>query len=431
MEVGFAWRSSSAASCGKSQQPKGWLTRSVFCVREDDCLEIGPSFFISSNLQIGTEPKLSLCKRSITITTLLLLLPFGLVACGGPDQEHPSDGANGDSAEGLATTLAIVSNEPAEGTMGFPLNGPISATFSEAIDVTTLTASTFTLTVGTPGVPVEGIVTFQVADSTAVFMPAANLAGETTFTATITTGVKSVSGAVLPAPHSWTFTTGTTVLGVPVNLRTAGNYAVFSKQSISGTGAMVTGDLGISPSRASLITGFALSTPATEFTTSAQVIGKVYARDYLPPTPATLVTAVSDLQQAITEATTRTPTVVVTTAVDLGGMTVAAGIYNYQTVTITSDVTLAGSATDVWIFQIAGTLGMTAAMKVVLSGGALPKNVFWQVTGATTIGANTQFNGVMLSTGAVTSGASALITGRLLSQDAITITDAVVVQPAP
>jgi len=354
-----------------------------------------------------------------------------VAACGfaphGRSTDNPSDGTNGDSIGGLA----IVSNEPAEGTMGFPLNGPISATFSEAIDETTLTASTFTLTAGTPAVAVDGIVTFQVADSTAVFMPTANLAGETTFTATITTDVKSVSGAVLPAPRSWTFTTGTTVLGVPVKLRTAGNYAVFSTKSISGTDAMVTGDLGISPSRASMITGFALSAPPGEFTTSAQVIGKVYAHDYQPPTPATLVTAVSDLQQAITEATTRTPTVVVTTAVDLGGMTVAAGIYNYQTVTITSDVTLAGSATDVWIFQIAGTLGMTAAMKVVLSGGALPKNVFWQVTGATTIGANTQFNGVMLSTGAVTSGASALITGRLLSQDAITITDAVVVQPAP
>ena len=362
-----------------------------------------------------------------TLITRAALLLLGLAACGG-GQEHPSGDAN--STDGATTTLAIVSNEPVDGTTDVPINGPIHATFSEAIDPTTLTVSTFSLTAGAPAVPVEGSVSFDGPSSTAVFLPAANLAGDTTFTATITTDIKSVSGATLLAPHKWTFTTGTTALGVPVNLRTAGNYAVLSRRAISGSGAMVTGDMGISPSLANSISGFALSTPPTEFSTSAQVIGKVYARDYLAPTPATLFTAIGDLQLAITEAAQRTPTV---TAVggEIGGMTLAPGIYQWQRVAITTDVTLRGSATDVWVFQVAGTLGMAASMRVILDGGALPKNVFWQVTGAMTIGANAQFNGVVLTSAAFTSGTGSVMTGRVLAQMEITITNSTVVQASP
>lgn len=367
-------------------------------------------------------------RSTITITTAarLLLFTSGLAACGGAEQ-HASDGGGDDSTDAVGL-LTIVANEPIDGTTDVPINGTISATFSDEMDASTLTASTFTLTVGPTAVPVDGTVSY--ANAMAVFAPMTNLAVNSTFTATITTGVTSIFGSALAVPHSWSFTTGTRVAGIPVNLRTAGNYAVLSRRAISGTGATVTGDLGISPSRSNSITGFALSTPPSEYTTSSQVVGKVYARDYLSPTPANLTTAVNDLQLAITEAAGRPPTV---TAVggEIGGMTLAPGIYNWQTVAITTDITLDGSATDVWIFQVAGTMGMAASTRVVLTGGALPKNIFWQVTGAVTIGASAQLNGVVLDSGAFTSGASSLITGRLLSQMEITITNSSVVQPLP
>lgn len=70
-------------------------------------------------------------------------------------------------------------------------------------------------------------------------------------------------------------------------------------------------------------------------------------------------------------------------------------------------------------------------MKVVLAGGAKAKNVFWQVNGAVTIGADAEFPGVVLATGAFTSGAGSLISGRVLGQAAATLTNSVVVQPAP
>ena len=367
-------------------------------------------------------------RSTITITraALLLLVAFGLAACGGP-REHASDGGNGGSTDALAS-LTVVANEPLDGAMDVAINATISATFSDAMDAASLTPSTFTLTVGPTAVPVNGTVSY--ANAVAVFVPIGNLAANSTFTATITTGVTSIFGVALAVPHSWSFTTGTRVDGVPVNLRTAGNYAVLSRRAISGAGANVTGDLGISPSRANSITGFALSSPPTEYTTSPQVVGKVYARDYLPPTPDILTTAVNDLQLAITEASGRPPTVTAAGG-EIGGMTLAPGVYNWQTVAITTDITLEGSATDVWIFQVAGTMNMAASTRVVLTGGALPRNVFWQVTGAVTIGASAQLDGVLMDSSAFSSGAGSVITGRLLSQMEITITDSTVVQPPP
>ena len=373
------------------------------------------------------EPTLNRSIITLTGAAHLWLFPLGLSACGGRAESHAPDGGGGDSADAVAS-LTIVANQPIDGAMDVPVNGLISATFSDEMDAGTLTASTFTLTVAPTAVPVDGTVSYT--NTMAVFVPTTNLAVDSTFTATITTGVRSVFGAALAAPYSWTFTTGAQVAGVPVNLRTAGHYAVLSRRAISGAGATVTGDVGISPSRSNLITGFALSTPPSDYATSSQVVGKVYARDYLPPTPANLETAVNDLQLAITEAAGRPPTVIAIGG-EIGGMTLAPGTYNWQTVAMTTDITLDGTATDVWIFQVAGTMNMAASTTVVLAGGALPRNIFWQVTGAVTIGASAHLNGVVLNSGAFTSGASSLITGRLLSQMEITISNSAVVEPVP
>jgi hypothetical protein len=84
-------------------------------------------------------------------------------------------------------------------------------------------------------------------------------------------------------------------------------------------------------------------------------------------------------------------------------------------------VTLSGGANDVWIFQIAGALTMAADTSVILTGGALPKNVFWQVAGATTLAANAQFKGVILSATTIGLGAGAAVDGRLLAQTNVTL----------
>ena len=81
--------------------------------------------------------------------------------------------------------------------------------------------------------------------------------------------------------------------------------------------------------------------------------------------------------------------------------------------TIPSDVTLAGAAPDVWIFQIAGDLQLSAAQAMTLSGGAQAKNVVWQVAGFVDLGATSHAEGILLSKTAIHAGTGASVNGRL------------------
>src|SRR6267378_1967217 len=108
-----------------------------------------------------------------------------------------------------------------------------------------------------------------------------------------------------------------------VNLGTAGSYVILAKSGVSTTGVTaVVGDVGLSPAAASYVTGFALSSPATTFTTSALVSGKVWASNYAVPTPANLTTAVLNMQTAYTDAAGRTsPSATELGAGNIQGMT--------------------------------------------------------------------------------------------------------------
>src|SRR5439155_27027391 len=116
------------------------------------------------------------------------------------------------------------------------------------------------------------------------------------------------------------------------------------------------------------VTGFSLTADATNvFSTSPQVTGRVFAADFATPTPANLTTAVSDMLAAFTDAAGRAPDVTELGAGNIGGMTLPAGVYQWGTgVLIPADVTLDGSGTDVWIFQIAQNLTMASATNVFL-----------------------------------------------------------------
>jgi hypothetical protein len=338
------------------------------------------------------------------------------------------------TARGVAqTTPTVLSVTPGNGATGVLMNGYTSATFSEAMDPATVTASNFTLSSGTPAVPVLGTVSYS--NSTAVFASNAPLAANTSFTATITTGAKSALGVALAANRSWSFTTGRMQpMGLPVMLGTAGNFAILAKSGISTVPtSSVTGNIGVSPAAASTITGFALIADATNvFSTSAQVIGKVYAADYAPPTPSNMTTAVGDMELAFTDAAGRAPDVTELGAGNIGGMTLAPGVYKWGTgVLIPTNVTLSGSSTGVWIFEIAQGLTVSSAAKVLLAGGALPRNVFWQVGGAVVLGTTAHLEGIVLTQTAATLASGASVNGRLLAQTAVTLDGSTVVAPTP
>ncbi|HEY2030694.1 MAG TPA: ice-binding family protein [Myxococcales bacterium] len=334
------------------------------------------------------------------------------------------------------TTAPAVSNtSPAQSATAVPINATASATFSEAMDPASLTSATFSLTQA--GAPVAGSVAYGSFGTTAVFTPAASLAANGAYTATISAGALDLAGNALAAPFSWTFTTGTAVAHGPaaVGLGTAGRYAVLAKTAISTVPASaVTGDIGISPAAATFITGFSLVADSTNvFSSSPQVSGKVFAADYAVPTPSNLTTAVSNMEAAYNDAAGRpTPDHLELGTGNIGGLTLAPGLYKWTSaVTIPNDVVISGGANDVWIFQTTGDLTMSAAKHVTLAGGALAKNVFWQVAGKATFGANSHFEGIVLSKTDIVLQTGATMNGRALSQTQVVLQQATLTQPAP
>ena len=311
--------------------------------------------------------------------------------------------------------------------------GDVSATFSEPMAPATLTTNSFTVTAAN-GAQVTGVVSY--ADKIVTFQPATALPDGTLFAAKLVggaAGVTDLAGNPLARDFTWRFTTGSHPGLAPVLLGGAGQYAILAESAISTVPtSAVTGDVAISPAAASYLTGFSL-VAATGYATSTQVVGKVYAADYAAPTSNTLTTAVTDMGTAYTDAAGRpTPDFLELGTGAIGGLVLAPGLYKWSgTVTIASDLVLEGSASDVWIFQIAGDLTQSAGKRITLRGGASAAHVFWQVAGATRLGTTSHFEGILLCQTAIALQTGASFNGRALAQTAVTLDSNTLTQPAP
>jgi hypothetical protein len=210
-----------------------------------------------------------------------------------------------------------------------------------------------------------------------------------------------------------------------IDLKTAGNYAILAKTGISAAGIVrIGGDIAVSPIGATALTGFSETADSTKtFSTSSYVTGKLYAADYTAPTPAALTTAVGDMAVAYTTGSGLVPPVSTNfNGGDLSGQTLAGGIYKWDNnVLINTDATLNGSATDYWVFQIAGGISQAAGTKIVLSGGARAENVFWLSATTITLGANSHFEGIALSQTDITLDTGCKVNGRLLAQTRVNL----------
>jgi hypothetical protein len=406
---------------------------------------------------------------------LVLMLSAFLAACGGGGGGDTAAGTNGSAAPGAnalpgvagtpgaaATNPTVNSASPGNGATNISTstnswNGAanvasgtiVTATFSGAMNpATTIPVGTFTLKQTASGADVPGTVTMNAANTIATFTPtAAALLVSTQYTATVSIAAKSAGGTAMPNPVVWSFTTaaGLTTSQAAVNLGTAGNYVIFANTGITnatGCGVpCITGAMGVGPGVTSTaITGFGLILPAGgAFSSSAQVTGNIYAHDYAVPTPTDVTIASTDMGLAYTDAAGR-PAGVGATNLNLGGgtlttQTLAPGVYTWGTgVTLSPAqiLTLSGGPNDVWIFQITGALTTDATSSVNLTGGALPKNVFWQVAGAVTIGAApAHFEGIVLGKVDINFGNQATANSRLLAQTAVNLDKTTVTQPAP
>jgi hypothetical protein len=225
-------------------------------------------------------------------------------------------------------------------------------------------------------------------------------------------------------------TTGAAAAGpqTPVDLGSAANFTVLSKSGITDVfKTSIGGNVGTSP-----ITGAAIGL------TCGEVDGIIYTVDAAGPLPCSvtdptrLTAAVGDMETAYNDAAGRTlPDAVNLGAGEIGGLTLAPGLYNWSSnVGISNDLTLAGGPDDVWILQIAGTLEEASATNVILTGGAQAKNVFWATAGAVSIGTQAHFEGTILSKTMVAMKTKASINGRLLAQTAVTLQMNTLVPPA-
>lgn len=210
----------------------------------------------------------------------------------------------------------------------------------------------------------------------------------------------------------------------PVNFGDAAAFKILAKSGISNVPtSSVIGDMGVSPIDSTAITGFALVLDGSgTFATSSQVIGRVYAADYAPPTPALLTDAVLAMEAAYTDAASRPADFTNLNAGIIGGLALIPGVYKWTTgVTIPTDLTFVGGSADTWILQIDGTLDVGADVQILLAGGAQKQNIVWQVAGAVTIGPGANFKGNILAQTNIAVQTGAEVLGKLLAQTAVTL----------
>jgi len=306
----------------------------------------------------------------------------------------------------------VISSAPPNGSGGVCPNTVAIAGFSGAMNPTTISSTTFTLT-GPAAASVTGSVSYDGADRFATFTPAANLALSTTYTASITTGVQDLLGNALAADFQWSFTTSAVACqSSSVPMGSAANFEVLAGSTVTNTGPTIItgGDLGLSPGSA--VTGF----PPGTLTPPAVM-------DVTDPTAAT---AELDLTTAYLY-TAGLPGGAVLPG-DLSGLTIAPGLYtNSSTVMLSAgNVTLdaQGDPNAVFIFQIGSTLTTIGSTQVVLAGGAQAKNVYWQVSSSATLGTNSIFQGTILSLESITLDTGATLTGRALARNGAVAMDA-------
>ena len=271
--------------------------------------------------------------------------------------------------------------------------------------------------------PVVGTVNYT--GTTATFTPTGGLLSGNTYTASITNVAKNVGGVALANNYVWTFSTGAPLGPVVVDLKTVARFGIIAGVGVSndaGFSVINNLDVGINPGARSSITGFP---PAII------VNGAMYASDDVAPpgVNAMLIQAKIDLVAAYDFCVAASSPAPQVAPADLGGKTLAPGIYTSASTMLlqNGDLTLdaQGDANAVWIFKIGsaftsvgtGPFPSPSGGNVILTGGAQAKNVFWQVGSSATIGDYTSFKGNILAYQTITMNAYSQAEGRMLARN--------------
>jgi type VI secretion system secreted protein VgrG len=186
-------------------------------------------------------------------------------------------------------------------------------------------------------------------------------------------------------------------------LGSAASYAVLASSTITNTGVTTTisGDVGLSPGTS--ITGIPVGQPSP---------GTVHAGD------AAAAQAQADLG-TMYGFLVGMPCTATMTGVDLGGKTLAPGVYCFATSAgLTGALTLdaQGDTSAVFVFKMGSTLTVANGSSVAVINGAQGRHVWWQVGSSASLGTGSTTLGNILASASITLNTNAAVTGRVLAQ---------------
>src|ERR1017187_2240015 len=187
----------------------------------------------------------------------------------------------------------------------------------------------------------------------------------------------------------------------PIDLGSCAHFTILATSTTTTTGGgIINGDVGLSPA-------------GSQGIPPAQINGTIYNGDPIA------AQAQLDLNAAIIAASPAQLPGGINAGADLSEQTLVAGVYQSPSGSygITGDLTLFGGPDDVWVFQMASTLTVAVSGRVILTGGAQARNIFWQVGSSATLGTSSVFKGTIMAYASITMNASSTLEGRALAQN--------------
>lgn len=387
------------------------------------------------------------------ICSAALVLSTVIAGCGGSDGRDPVLGIGsaglssvivpgGSCATADATIPTVTASDPTNdnqavttSTNGVAGGGKlITATFSLAMDATTITTSSFILTSASGAAITPASVTYNAGSKTATLTTAAALDPATLYRAAIPTTVKSATGVAIGCGYAWTFRTAavaTTGLA-PVDLGTAAPFAIAAAAGLTTTaaGGTINGDLVLDPT----YTCNAVPLPGCGGTAPVVNGNTVFNSAAATAVMADLRAAYNSLLPANLPGATVFGCGTIGTGGGAGvgigcagNATLPPGVYisaTSSTIGVTGILTLdgGGDSNARFVFQApsstlttaAGALGAPGS-QIVLTNGAKASNVWWQVGSSATIGTYAAFQGNVLADTTITMGTSSTSCGRMLA----------------